>query len=106
MSNINSAAVEEISNAAAAMIQGGRDAIVYKHANQVEELGSYRIGTQSLSSRANDQISSIVINSGVWAFFEHARYRGRFFILTKGSYNLTGLRSFWNDRISSFRKIG
>jgi hypothetical protein len=50
----------------------------------------------------NDQISSIVIASGEWEFFEHDEFGGRVLKLDPGRYPRLVDRG-WNDQISSFR---
>ena len=56
-----------------------------------------------VGSHWNDQISSIVISSGIWEFFWDADYRGEFMELRPGRYAYVG--DHWNDQISSFRCV-
>jgi hypothetical protein len=57
---------------------------------------------QRLRGIWNDQISSIVIASGTWEFFEHDVFGGQVLRLKPGLYaRLDG----WDDRISSFRCV-
>lgn len=56
-----------------------------------------------VGQRWNDQISSIVVDSGVWEFYEDWHYEGARFRLGPGEYSFVGQR--WNDRISSMRCV-
>jgi hypothetical protein len=58
---------------------------------------------KQLSGGWNDQISSIVIASGTWEFFEHDDFGGRMLKLGAGRY--PRLVDGWNDQISSFHCI-
>ncbi len=51
----------------------------------------------------NDIISSIIVHSGTWEFWEHANFQGR--CLTLGPDYYPTLEEWWHDRISSFRAI-
>lgn len=53
----------------------------------------------------NDKISSIVVVSGVWEFFEHHHYEGRKWTLRPGYYSWVVDAGIPNDIISSFRCI-
>lgn len=95
--------VQEMDNETAAAIQGGYDLEVYRHANLKDRLGSANYGWSRLSSNANDQISSVRVNSGLWRFYEHANYKGASFVLGRGEWNVP---SNFNDRISSIDQVG
>jgi len=96
-------AVQELDNETAAALQGGHDLEVYRHANSVDRLGSANYGWPRLSSNANDQISSVKVNSGQWRFYEHADYQGASFVLGRGAWNVP---SNFNDQISSIDQVG
>ncbi len=54
----------------------------------------------------NDKISSIIVLSGTWEFFEHANFQGASTILGPGYYHWVETRplpNMTNDTISSFR---
>ena len=57
---------------------------------------------QRLRGIWNDQISSIVIASGTWEFFEHDVFGGQVLRLKPGLY---ARLDRWDDRISSFRCV-
>jgi hypothetical protein len=96
-------AVEELDNEVAAGIQGGYDMKVYRHVNSGDWLGSFNFGKDVLSSDANNQISSVLVNAGRWRFFEYPNYLGRFWtVTTQGEHNVP---SWLNDKISSIRRI-
>lgn len=96
-------AVKELDNETAATIQGGYALEVYIHINFRDRLGRANRGWSRLSSNANDQISSVKINSGRWRFYEHANYKGASFVRGPGRWNVP---SNFNDRISSIERIG
>jgi hypothetical protein len=99
------AELQELSNETAATVQGGAAMHLYRHANFVDQLGAFDGGgLRTLSSNANNQTSSIVINSGRWRFYNLPGWNvaGGYIDLGPGRYNL---RRF-NDKISSFKRIG
>lgn len=53
----------------------------------------------------NDKISSIVVVSGTWRFYEHWHYEGRYWDLSEGYYRWVVDAGIPNDIISSFRVI-
>ena len=75
-------------------------AIVYKHYSGGPLGVIYNGGGATLTSKWNDQISSIKVLRGSIRVYEHAYYRGRSRRLGVGMHRLRG---FWNDRISSIR---
>jgi hypothetical protein len=96
-------AVEELDNEVAAAIQGGYDMEVYRHIGGRDRLGSFNFGRDVLSSDANNQISSVLVNAGRWRFFEYPNYLGRFWtVTTRGRHDVP---SWFNDKISSIRRI-
>jgi Beta/Gamma crystallin len=118
MSNINNQVtsldnamfgIEDLSCNAAANVQGGAAMTLYRHANlQGDVLGSFNGGgLRSLSSNANDQISSVRITEGKWQFFSESNWINVPF--KKDTVTLgPGTRNFvrLNDKISSFRRVG
>lgn len=59
------------------------------------------------SRNFNDEISSIIVNQGggVWGFYEHTHYRGKFIVLGPGRYTKRDLKrlGMGNDKISSIK---
>jgi hypothetical protein len=53
----------------------------------------------------NDKISSIIVVSGTWRFYEHWHYEGRFWDLRPGYYRWVEAVGIPNDIISSFQAI-
>jgi hypothetical protein len=96
-------AVEELDNEVAAAIQGGCDLQIYKHANGIDWLNDIDESRTSLSSNANDKISSVRVGVGRWIFYEHANYGGRSWEAPRGK--LSNVPSWFNDKISSIRRI-
>jgi hypothetical protein len=98
-----SLAVEELDNEVAATIQGGADLEVYRHVNAKDLLGTFNFGSSTLSSNANNQISSVRVNAGRWRFYEYPHYIGRVWEITnRGLYNAP---PWFNDTISSLRRF-
>lgn len=96
-------AVEELDNEVAATIQGGAGLDVYRHVNGRDLLGSFNFASSSLSSNANNQISSVRINAGRWKFYEYPNYVGRVWeVTTRGLHNVP---SWFNDTISSLKRF-
>jgi hypothetical protein len=54
----------------------------------------------------NDKISSIIVVSGTWRFYEHANLGGQFWDLGPGYYHWVEEVGIPNDIISSFQPIG
>jgi Beta/Gamma crystallin len=53
----------------------------------------------------NDKISSLVVISGTWRFYEHWHYEGRYWDLSPGYYRWVVDAGIPNDIISSFQVI-
>lgn len=53
----------------------------------------------------NDKISSIIVVSGTWRFYEHWHYEGRHWDLGPGYYRWVEDAGIPNDLISSFQAI-
>ena len=98
--------MKDISNDSAASIQGGY-VNLYDLRNQKVWLGKFHWGSKKLSSRANDDVSSIYIQEGTWDFFEHKNYRGRRIRLSAavngGKYNLRDYG--FDQKMSSLRRV-
>jgi hypothetical protein len=79
--------------------------VIYEHidfaeANERTNLNWYYVGDYW-----NDKISSIVIASGVWQFFQHWHYEGASWVLGPGYYRWVESANIPNDIISSFKCI-
>lgn len=94
--------VQDISNESAASIQGGYVKL-YDWRNQNKWLGTFHWGSSRLSPRANDDVSSVYIQEGVWDFYQHSHYRGRKIRLGRGKYNLRNLG--FDQMMSSLRRV-
>jgi hypothetical protein len=115
--SISDIEVEELSNDAAATIQGGRVELYRHHARHPknERLGVFNGGgLRRLSSNANNQISAIRISAGggTWRFYDFPNWLPGG---SGGTWTIRAPRSgtAWynvparlNDKISSFRRIG
>lgn len=81
------------------------EVVIYEHidfggANERTNLNYYFVG-----SFWNDKISSIVVVSGIWEFYEHWHYEGRKWVLGPGYYRWVVDAGIPNDIISSFRCV-
>jgi len=104
----------DLTSAQAEVVKGGyyktRDPLnVYKHANFETWLGSFTEGSRNLSPAANNQISSVIIDQGVWKFYDarfHIDVRFVHDTITLGRGHFGNLGDFnFNDRISSIKRI-
>ena len=101
---LDAIAVTELDNETSATIQGGYNLQLF-NGDDVKTglLGSFNSGGKPRLI-ANDQISSILVNSGQWRFYEHADYKGAAFTVGKGRWTLKN--HSLNNKISSFQKVG
>ena len=54
----------------------------------------------------NDISSSVVVSGGQWKLWEHVNYKGKFYIVGPGRYNIDVIREkIGNDLISSVEKL-
>lgn len=79
---------------------------IYQHIdfgghNEVTSLNWYYVGDWW-----NDKISSIVIYTGRWRFYQHWHYEGAHWDLGPGQYRWVEAIGIPNDTISSFQLIG
>lgn len=85
------------------------DCTVYEHenwnTNDGDEGGwSYRtsLRVSYIGDDWNDQISSIIVHSGTWRFYEDVNFGGDYIEFREGYHNLPAR---WNDRITSYEPI-
>jgi Beta/Gamma crystallin len=79
--------------------------VVYKDINFGGDNWRTNLGWGYVGDYWNDSISSIIVCSGTWRFFEHAGFGGVFKDLTPGYYNWVEDVGIVNDTISSFEII-
>lgn len=53
----------------------------------------------------NDQVSSIIVQSGIWLLYEDADYQGSSWIVTPGEYPSPGTWGGTNDSITALRPL-
>ncbi|WP_414585621.1 beta/gamma crystallin-related protein [Scytonema sp. PCC 10023] len=112
MSNINNQtqdlysidAVQDLSHETAAAVSGGAALEVYDDSDFSNLLLQTNDGTPYVGDDANDRISSIVVNEGLWRFYTDPQFQGDFADLGPGLYPNIGLGI--NDSITSFERIG
>lgn len=81
------------------------EVVIYEHidfggANERTNLNYHFVG-----GFWNDKISSIVVVSGIWEFYEHHHYEGRKWKLGPGYYRWIVDNGIPNDIISSFKCV-
>ncbi|MEH2242813.1 beta/gamma crystallin-related protein [Nostoc sp.] len=112
MSNINNHGVDmnndvlfqELSCEKAATIQGGYALEIYRDINFQNPIFFTDSDYSYIGNASNDQISSIRINQGNWAFYADANFKGTKITLGPGAYPFTGYLDIGNDTISSFER--
>lgn len=106
--------VQDLSHDCAAAVQGGADKMLrlFKHADyQGQALTTFPVDQPNLlnlpvyGGAFNDQVSSIENGSDyTWEFFTHSNYQGSSFRVKPGQ-DLNYVGSYFNDKISSFRRV-
>lgn len=81
------------------------EVVIFEHidfggANDRTNLNWYYVGDWW-----NDRISSIIVVSGVWRFYQHWHYEGAYWDLGPGYYRWVEAANIPNDMISSFKCI-
>ena len=79
------------------------EVIVFRDAKFEGQKWTSSTAVSKMDDNWNDQISSIVVISGTWNFYQDWYYKGPSFQLKPGEYSYVGDK--WNDRISSFRCV-
>lgn len=75
--------------------------IIYEHINFGGRWARTNLNWYYVGRFWNDRISSIIVVSGTWRFYEHWHYEGRYFTRGPGYYS----RLPMNDVISSFKVL-
>lgn len=97
---------QEFDDEKAATIQGGAALELYRD-NDFQVPILFTNGSSSYVGDANnDQISSIIVNKGIWAFYADANFQGKKTIIGTGTFSSVGTFNIGNDTISSFKRIG
>lgn len=86
-------------------LQDVGEIVVYEHLNFDGEEWRTNLGYSYVGDDWNDKISSILIQSGTWEFFEHRDFQGASFRIGAGYYPELGIFGNFNDTISSFRQV-
>lgn len=79
--------------------------VIYEHSNFSGASVRTNLGWYEVGDWWNDKISSIVVVSGVWRFYEHWHFEGRYWDIGPGYYYRVEEGGIPNDVISSFRII-
>jgi hypothetical protein len=98
-------AFTELDDETGAAIQGGYKLELYDTENFGQRLGSFDYGGKK-KLIADNKISSIVVNDGLWRFYEKPNYKGAAYTLGKGAYKLGPGSAYLNNQISSFQQVG
>ncbi|MEH2296424.1 beta/gamma crystallin-related protein [Nostoc sp.] len=113
MSNINNQTldlnsielVQDLDHEAAATVSGGAALELYKDSNFQNPIFFTDSGYSYIGDASNDQVSSIRVNEGTWAFYADANGQGTRSTLGPGEYPYTGSLDVGNDTISSFYRL-
>ncbi|KCZ60014.1 beta/gamma crystallin-related protein [Hyphomonas chukchiensis] len=82
---------------------GGADVVLFSRAGMSgEQVGINRDIADLSAYRFNDKASSILVTQGTWLACEHANYKGRCEVVSRGSGDLRPIGL--NDNISSIRR--
>jgi hypothetical protein len=81
------------------------EVVVYEHKHYGGKVWRTNLGYLYVGGWWNDKISSIVVVSGVWKFFEHRDFKGKEWTLGPGYYRWVEDVKIPNDTISSFKPI-
>jgi hypothetical protein len=100
--------VEDIDQESAANYSGGANITLFQDINfggssASTEVGPVGYGVPYIGDAWNDQASGVAVDEGTWEFYTDSDYRGDKFIVPAGSYGWLG--NFFNDKISSFRRV-
>ncbi|MBT0027690.1 beta/gamma crystallin family protein [Vibrio alginolyticus] len=77
--------------------------VIYEHIDFGGANARTNLAWKYVGTYWNDKISSIVIVSGLWDFYEHINYGGRKWTLGPGYYRWVADKGIPNDTISSFK---
>ncbi|MEH2046061.1 beta/gamma crystallin-related protein [Nostoc sp.] len=113
MSNINKHGVDmkndllfqELSCEKAATIQGGSALELYQDIDFQGPIIFTDSSSPYVGNLNNDQVSSIVVNEGIWTFYADANFQGTTITLGRGTYSDARTLNIGNDTISSFSRI-
>jgi Beta/Gamma crystallin len=77
------------------------EVVVFEHANFQGAEKRTNLNLSYVGDFWNDKISSIIVISGTWRFFQHANYQGAYWDLGPGYYSWVEAVNIPNDIISS-----
>ena len=84
------------------------DCTVFQHGNwntnKGEDGWSFRtsLRVSYIGDDWNDQISSIIVHSGTWRFYEDVNFSGNYIEFGEGYHNVPAR---WNDKITSYEPV-
>ena len=81
------------------------EVVIYEHINFGGLSAQTSLNWYFVGSFWNDRISSVVVLGGVWRFYEHWHYEGRYWDVGPGYYHWVEEIGIPNDLISSFQLI-
>jgi Beta/Gamma crystallin len=101
--------VEDIDQETAANYSGGAGVTLFQDINlggSNANFGGVGVGSgiPYVGDTWNDRASGVTVSEGTWEFYTDSEYRGDKFVVPSGSYGWLG--NFFNDKISSFRRVG
>ena len=81
------------------------EVVIFEHINFGGNSARTNLNWLYVGGWWNDRISSIIVVSGTWRFYEHAHYAGRYWDLGPNYYPWVQNVGIPNDIISSFQVI-
>jgi Beta/Gamma crystallin len=81
------------------------EVVIFEHINYGGAEWRTNLNYSYVGGYWNDRVSSIVVVSGTWRFYQHANFQGAYWDLPQGWYHWVEARLIPNDMISSFQVI-
>jgi hypothetical protein len=81
------------------------EVVIYEHINFGGAERRTNLNWSYVGDFWNDRISSIIVVSGTWRFYQHANYQGAYWDLPQGWYSWVEANLIPNDFLSSFQII-
>ncbi|MEH2359041.1 beta/gamma crystallin-related protein [Nostoc sp.] len=97
--------VQDLDHEVAASVSGGAALELYRDSDFQNPIFFTDGGYSYIGDASNDQVSSIRVNEGTWAFYSDANFQGTRSTLGPGEYPFTGNLDVGNDSISSFSRL-
>ena len=97
-----------LSNSSSSLLYSSRMSIkLYEDwCYEVHEVSLTDSNTNLVNIGFNDKVSSVKVESGKWILWEHIHFKGKYYIIGPGHYDVEHLkRTIGNDKVSSVQKL-